>query len=90
MSHGTIAHENSKEHKVKKKLLQAVFVICSIGLGTQTATAGGVSFELLGNATYSMATGTPTPTSGLAFPGVASTLISILVPRQRSKSGVTM
>ncbi len=69
MSHGTIAHENSKEHKVKKKLLQAVFVVCSLGLGTQTATAGGVSLELLGNGTYSMATGTPTPTSGLAFPG---------------------
>ncbi|MEO5970434.1 MAG: hypothetical protein ABIQ95_10955 [Bdellovibrionia bacterium] len=53
-----------------KKGTRAVLVIGSLAmiLGAQNAMAG-MSVELLGNGTYSMATGTPTSTPAFGYPG---------------------
>lgn len=54
-----------------KKGILKVLTIGSLGivLGMQNAVAGVLSVELLGNATYSLATGSPTPTATFGYPG---------------------
>jgi hypothetical protein len=53
------------------KDLRVGLAIFSLGavLGAQNASAGPISVEVLANSTYSMATGTPAPTSGIGSLG---------------------
>jgi hypothetical protein len=67
---------------MKKGIITAL-AIGSLGLvlGAQSAMAGRVSVEILGNATYAMGTGDPTPTAALTYPGVGLNLNFHLGPK---------
>jgi hypothetical protein len=69
--------------------LKAALLIAGLGmvLGTQNARAGRISVELLGNGTYSMATGTPTPVASFAYPGGGLNLNFNLGPKAAFQIG---
>jgi hypothetical protein len=72
-----------------KNYFRAALVLGSLGciLGVRPAQAAGLSLELLGNGTYSMATGSEAPKSAIGTPGAGLNLNFHLGPKTAIQLG---